>query len=31
MGGLAEIGRDPKEWINRCLAGAYDLNSVVAK
>jgi hypothetical protein len=31
MGGLAEIGRDPEEWINRCVAGTYGLESVVAK
>jgi len=31
MGGLAEIGRDPAEWINRCVAGTYGLESVVAK
>jgi hypothetical protein len=31
MGGLAEIGRDPEEWINRCVAGTYGLGSVVAK
>jgi hypothetical protein len=31
MGGLAEIGRDPQEWINRCVAGTYGLRSVVAK
>jgi hypothetical protein len=31
MGGLAEIGRDPREWINRCVAGTYGLRSVVAK
>ena len=31
MGGLAEIGRDPDEWINRCVAGTYGLEAVVAK
>ena len=31
MGGLAEIGHDPEEWINRCVAGTYGLESVVAK
>ena len=31
MGGLAEIGRDPNEWINRCVAQTYDLKTVVAK
>jgi hypothetical protein len=31
MGGLAEIGRDPEEWINRCVAGTYGVGSVVAK
>jgi len=31
MGGLAEIGRDPDEWINRCIAGTYAVGSVVAK
>jgi len=31
MGGLAEIGRDPEEWINRCVAGTYGLEAVVAK
>jgi len=31
MGGLAEIGRDPDEWINRCVAGTYAVGSVVAK
>jgi len=31
MGGLAEIGRDPNEWINRCVAGTYGLGAVVAK
>jgi hypothetical protein len=31
MGGLAEIGRDPDEWINRCVAGTYGLEAVIAK
>ena len=31
MGGLAEIGRDPNEWINRCVAQSYGLKTVVAK
>jgi hypothetical protein len=31
MGGLAEIGHDPQEWINLCVAGTYGLHSVVAK
>jgi len=31
MGGLAEIGRDPDEWINRCVAGTYGVGAVVAK
>jgi hypothetical protein len=31
MGGLAEVGRDPDEWINRCIAGTYGLGAVVAK
>ena len=31
MGGLAEIGDDPAEWINVCIAGAYDVGAVVAK
>ena len=31
MGGLAEIGHDPEEWINRCVAGTYGVESVVAK
>ncbi len=31
MAGLAEIGRDPDEWINRCVAGTYGVGSVVAK
>jgi hypothetical protein len=31
MGGLAEIGRDPDEWINRCVAEWYGLDEVVAK
>ena len=31
MGGLAEIGRDPDEWINRCVAQSYGLKRVVAK
>lgn len=31
MGGLAEIGYDPDEWINRCVAQAYEVDAVVAK
>lgn len=31
MGGLAELGRDPGEWINRCIAWTYGLDQVVAK
>ncbi|HSR48131.1 MAG TPA: hypothetical protein VLL77_09135, partial [Anaerolineales bacterium] len=31
MGGLAEIGYDSNEWINRCVAQAYGLKEVVAK
>ncbi len=31
MGFLAEIGYDPDEWINRCVAQAYGVNAVVAK
>ena len=31
MGGLAELGRDPAEWINRCIAWSYGLDQVVAK
>jgi hypothetical protein len=31
MGGLAEIGYDPYEWINRCVAQYYELKTVVAK
>ena len=31
MGGLAELGRDPSEWINRCIAWTYGLDQVVAK
>lgn len=31
MGGLAELGRDPAEWINRCIAWTYGLDQVVAK
>ncbi len=31
MGGLAEIGRDPNEWINRCVAQTYGLKTVEAK
>ncbi len=31
MGGLAEIGRDPDEWINRCVAQSFGLKTVVAK
>lgn len=31
MGLLAEIGYDPDEWINRCLAQAYGVDAIVAK
>ncbi len=31
MGFLAEIGYDPDEWINRCVAQAYGVHAVVAK
>ena len=31
MGFLAEIGYDPDEWINRCVAQAYGVDAVVAK
>jgi hypothetical protein len=31
MGGLAELGRDPSEWINRCIAWTYGLEEIVAK
>ena len=31
MAGLAEIGFDPDEWINICIADSYGLASVVAK
>lgn len=31
MGGLAEIGYDPAEWINVCVAQAYDVAAVVSK
>jgi hypothetical protein len=31
MGGLAEIGYDPEEWVNRCVAQAYGLKEVIAK
>jgi hypothetical protein len=31
MGGLAEIGDDPTEWINVCVADAYDAQAVIAK
>ncbi len=31
MGGLSEIGYDPNEWINRCVASTYGLESVIAK
>jgi hypothetical protein len=30
-GGLAEIGFDPDEWINRCVASTYGLDQVIAK
>jgi hypothetical protein len=31
MGGLAEIGYDPAEWINICIADSYGLVFVVAR
>ena len=31
MAGLAEVGFDPEEWINVCIANSYGLASVVAK
>jgi hypothetical protein len=31
MGGLAEIGDDPAEWVNHCIALTYDVDGVVAK
>ena len=31
MGGLAEIGDDPDEWVNHCIAITYDVDAVVAK
>jgi hypothetical protein len=31
MGKLAEIGYDPDEWINRCIAQTYGLDAVIAK
>jgi hypothetical protein len=31
MGGLAEIGFNPDEWINRCVAQTYGLEKVIAK
>ncbi len=31
MAGLAEVGFDPEEWINGCIADSYGLVSVVAK
>ncbi|MFQ5923803.1 MAG: DUF6056 family protein [Anaerolineales bacterium] len=31
MAGLAEVGFDPDEWINICVADSYGLASVVAK
>jgi hypothetical protein len=31
MGQLAEIGYDPNEWINRCVAQTYGLELVIAK
>jgi len=30
-GGLAEIGFDPEEWINRCVALTYGIDQVIAK
>ncbi|MGA9533835.1 MAG: hypothetical protein WBR18_14040, partial [Anaerolineales bacterium] len=31
MGGLAELDRDPNDWVNQCLSNAYGLHAVVAK
>lgn len=31
MAGLAEVSRDPNDWVNRCLADAYGLKRVTAK
>jgi hypothetical protein len=31
MGGLAELSRNPDEWINRCVAWTYGLEGVIAK
>jgi hypothetical protein len=31
MAGLAEVGLDPSEWINACVAMAYGLGRVIAK
>jgi len=28
---VAEVGEDPAEWINVCVAAAYGLDAVVAK
>ena len=30
-GGLAEIGYDPDEWINQCIARTYGFDQVIAK
>jgi len=30
-GGLAELGYDPDEWINRCIANTYRIDQVIAK
>jgi len=30
-GGLAEIGYDSNEWINRCVALTYGFDQVIAK
>jgi len=30
-GGLAELGYDPDEWINRCIAITYGIDQVIAK
>jgi hypothetical protein len=30
MGGLAEIGNDPSEWINRCVANSYGLERITS-
>lgn len=30
-GGLAELGYNPDEWINRCIANTYGIDQVIAK